>query len=240
MTFDQLHRREFIALLGGTVAWPLAVHAQAPTNIPRLCFLTFDPGTLQSNRFDAFFQGLRDLGYANGQNIAIDYLSAEGNGERFPALAAECLRLKADVIAVSTTPAAQAAMAATHTVPIIMIGLGDPVRTGLVNSLAQPGGNVTGLSLMVPEVAAKRLGLLKEAIPGISRVLVLTYLPDPIAPLQVRALEEAGRSLGVKPLVHDIRTADELPAAFDAAAKEHAEALLTTAESIFVARNARS
>jgi putative ABC transport system substrate-binding protein len=235
----RLKRRDFITLLGGAaVAWPLAAHAQAAKNIPRLCFLTFDAGTLQSNRFDAFFQGLRDLGYANGQNIAIDYLSVEGNGERFPALVAECLRLKADVIAVSTTPAAQAAMAATRIIPIIMIGLGDPVRTGLVNSLAQPGGNVTGLSLMVPEVAAKRLGLLKEAIPGISRVLVLSYLADPIAPLQVKALEEA-RSLGVTLQVHDIRTADDLPVAFDAAAKGRAEALLTTAESIFVAQRAR-
>jgi putative tryptophan/tyrosine transport system substrate-binding protein len=146
-----------MTLFGGAAAWPLAARAQAPRNVPRLCFLTFDPSTLQSNRFDPFFQGLRDLGYANGQNIAINYLSATGDSDRFPALAAECLRLKADVIAVSTTPAAQAAMAATHTVPIIMIGLGDPVRTGLVDSLAHPGGNVTGLSLMVPEVAAKRL-----------------------------------------------------------------------------------
>ena len=110
-----IRRREFITLMGvAAAARPLAAHAQAPNNIPRLCFLTFDPGTLQSNRFDAFFQGLRDLGYANGRSIAIDYLSAEGNGERFPALAAECLRLKADVIAVSTTPAARAAMAATQ------------------------------------------------------------------------------------------------------------------------------
>ncbi len=185
-----LRRREFIVLLGGAAAaWPLACHAQAPKSIPRLCFLTFDPGTLQSNRFEAFFQGLRDLGYANGRNIAIDYLSAEGNSERFSALAAECVRRKADVIAVSTTPAAQAATAATRTIPIVMIGLGDPVRTGLVASLAQPGGNVTGLSLMVPEMSAKRLGLLKEAVPPISRVLVLTYLADPIAPLQVRGLE---------------------------------------------------
>jgi putative tryptophan/tyrosine transport system substrate-binding protein len=133
-----MRRREFITLLGGAaVAWPLAAHAQAPRNIPRLCFLTFDPSTLQSNRFDAFFHGLRDLGYANGQNIAIDYLSAAGDGDRFPALAAECLRLKADVIVVSTTPAAQAAMAATHTIPIIMIGLGDPVRTRLVRAPTQ-------------------------------------------------------------------------------------------------------
>jgi|SRR5215471_5617695 len=105
-----MRRRDFIQVIAGSVAaWPLAASAQQPKKIPRLCFLTFDPGTLQSNRFDAFFQGLRDLGYANGQNIAVDYLSAQGNGERFPALAAECLRLKADVIAVSTTPAAQAA-----------------------------------------------------------------------------------------------------------------------------------
>jgi putative ABC transport system substrate-binding protein len=207
--------------------------------MPRLCFLTFDPGTLQSNRFEAFFQGLRDLGYANGQNIAIDYLSAEGNGERFPALAAECLRLKADVIVVSTTPGAKAAIVATRTIPIVMIGLGDPVRTGLVKGLAQPGGNVTGLSLMVPEVAVKRLGLLKEAIPGISRVLVLSYLVDPIAPLQVKALQEAASSLGVTVQFHDIHTADDLPAAFDAAAKDHADAFLTTAESLFVAQRAR-
>ena len=235
-----MRRREFITLLGGAAtAWPLGAHAQGPKSIPRLCFLMFDPGTLQSNRFEAFFQGLREVGYANGQNIAIDYLSAEGNGNRFPALATECLRLKADVIVVTTTPAAQAARAATRTVPIIMIGLGDPVRTGLVNSLAQPGGNVTGLSLMVPEVAAKRLGLLKQAIPEISRVLVLAYLADPIAPLQVQALEEAARSLGVTLNVHDIHTADDLPAAFDAAAKEQAQALLTTAESIFAAQAAR-
>jgi putative tryptophan/tyrosine transport system substrate-binding protein len=235
-----MRRREFISLLGGAAAvWPLAARAQQPKKVPRLCFLTFDPGTLQSNRFEAFFQGLHDLGYANGQNIAIDYLSAEGNGERFPALAAECLRLKSDIIVVTTTPAAQAAIAATRTIPIILIALGDPVRTGLVKSLAQPGGNVTGMSLMVPEVAAKRLGLLKEAIPGISRVLVLAYLADPIAPLQVNALEDAARSLGVTLQVHDIRTADDFPAAFDAAAKEHAEALLTTAESIFVAQRAR-
>jgi putative tryptophan/tyrosine transport system substrate-binding protein len=111
-----LRRRQFITLLGGAAAaWPLVARAQAPRNIPRLCFLTFDPSTPQLNRFDPFFQGLRDLGYANGQDIVIDYLSAEGNGERFPALAAECLRLKADVIAVSITPAAQAAMAATRT-----------------------------------------------------------------------------------------------------------------------------
>ena len=218
-----MKRREFITLLGGAAAWPLAARAQQSKNIPRLCFLTFDPGTLQSTRFDAFFQGLRDLGYVDGQTITIAYLSADGRGEQFPALATECLRLKADIIALSTTPAAQAAKNATRTIPIVMIALGDPVGTGLVESLAAPGGNVTGMSMMVPELATKRLELLKEAVPGISRVLVLSYLADPIAPLQVKALKEAARSLGVTLQIQDIRTADDLPAAFDAGARERAD-----------------
>ena len=240
MQFGQVKRREFITLLGGAAAvWPLAAHAQASKNIPRLCFLTFDPATSRSTRFDAFFQGLVDLGYVDGKTITIDYLSADGHGERFPSLAAECLRLKADIIAVSTTPATQAAKKATPTIPIVMIGLGDPVGTGLVDSLAQPGGNVTGMSMMVPEVATKRLELLKEAVPGISRVLVLSYLADPIAPLQVKAMQQAAGSLGVTLQIHDIQTADDLPAAFDAGAKERAEGLIVTAESIFVVQRAR-
>ena len=111
--------------------------------------------------------------------------------------------------------------------------------TGLVDSLAQPGGNVTGMSMMVPEVATKRLELLKEAVPGISRVLVLSYLADPIAPLQVKAMQQAAGSLGVTLQIHDIQTADDLPAAFDAGAKERAEGLIVTAESIFVVQRAR-
>ena len=159
-----MRRRKFITLLGGAaVAWPLGAHAQQSKEIPRLCFLTFDPGTLQSRspRFDVFFNSLRDLGYVDGKTIAIDYLSADGKDGRFPALVSECLRLKADIIAVSTTPAAQAAKRATRTVPIVMIALGDPLGTGLVESIARPGGNVTGMSMMVPELAVKRLELLK-------------------------------------------------------------------------------
>ena len=235
-----MRRRDLIVLLGGAAtAWQLTARAQQSRNIPRLCFLTFDPGSLQSTRFGAFFQALRDLGYVDGRTIALDYLSADGKSERFPALADECLRLKADIIAISTTPAAQAAKNATRTIPIVMIALGDPVGTGLVESLARPGGNVTGMSLMVPELAVKRLELLKDAVPGIARVLVLTYLVDPIAPLQVKALSEAAPSLGVTLQIQDIRTADDLLAAFDAGAAAHADGLLTTAESIFVAARER-
>jgi putative ABC transport system substrate-binding protein len=236
-----MRRREFITLLGGLGAWPLAARAQQPKKVPRLCFLTFDPGTLQSRspRFDPFFESLRDLGYADERSIAIDYLSSDGHGERFSALAAECVRLNADIIAVHTTPAAQAAKNATRTIPIVMLALGDPVGTGLVDSLAKPGGNVTGMSQMASDLAGKRLELLKEAVPGISRVLVLSYPDDPIAPLQLKALKEAAHSLGVTLQVHDIRTADDLPAAFDAGARERADGLLTTVASIFVAYRAQ-
>ena len=228
-----MRRRDFLRVASGAVAtWPFVARAQRPKNIPRLCFLTFDPDASRSTRFGPFFEGLRDLGYVDGQSISIDYLSADGDGERFPILAAECLRLRADIIAVSTTPATQAAKKITGTTPIVMIALGDPVGTGLVDSLAQPGGNVTGMSLMASDVAAKRLELLKEAVPAISRVLVLSYLADPIAPLQVKALEKAAHSLGVALQVQDIRTADDLTAAFDAGARERAEGLLTTAEML--------
>jgi ABC-type uncharacterized transport system substrate-binding protein len=209
--------------------------------VPRLCFLTLDPGTAQSpsSRFASFFQSLRELGYVNEQTIEIDYLHPDDHGEGFAALAADCVRLKADIIVVSTTPAAREAINATRTIPIVMLALGDPVGTRLVDSLGRPGGNVTGMSLMASGLAAKRLELLKEAVPGISQVLVLTYLVDPIAPLQVKALKEAAPSLGVTLQIQEIQTADDLPAAFDDGVREHAEGLIVTAESIFLVQRAR-
>jgi len=178
-----------------TLGLPTATKAQPTGGIPRLCFVTFDIAD-RNERFRPFFEGLRDLGYVDGQTINIDYLSADGDAERFPALATECLRLKANVIVVTTTPAAQAAKNATHTIPIIMFPLGDPVGTGLVASLARPGGNVTGLSFMAPGIAAKRLQLLKETVPSIARVLVLSYLVDPIAKPQVFGTGECGSRAG--------------------------------------------
>jgi putative tryptophan/tyrosine transport system substrate-binding protein len=234
-----MNRREFIALVGGTAVWPLATHAQQLKKIPRLCFLTFDPGTIASTRFKPFFQGLRDLGYVDGQNIAIDYRSADGHGERFPALAADCLRLKVDIIVTTTTPATQAAKDATGTIPIVMYPLGDPVGTGLVASLARPGGNVTGLTFMASGLAAKRLEILKEAVPTLSRVLVLSYLVDPIAAPQVTELEQAASAVGVNLLVRDIRNASDLRDAFDAGTRERVDGVITTAESIFAAEGKR-
>ena len=230
-----------VVLLVAALAAPLAAAAQPAGRIPRLCFLTFDPGTPQSSRFSPFFQGLRDLGYVDGKTISIDYLSAGSRGEQFPALAADCLRLKADIVVVTTTPAAQAAIIRTQPARsrLSCTHLATPVATALVASLARPGGNVTGTASMASGLAAKRLGLLKEIVPQISRVLVVSYLVDPIAAPQVKELESAARSLGVKLLVRAIRSADELPAAFDAGAREGAEGVLTTTSSIFVVQRDR-
>ena len=220
-------------------ALPLPKEVQSAPGIPRLCFLAFDPGPLESSRFIPFFDGLRDLGWVDGQTITIEYLSAEGQGERFPALVADCLEHKPDIIVATTTPAAQAAKTVTRTVPIVMHTLGDPVATGLVSSLARPGGNVTGTTAMTTGTAAKRLSLLKEAVPGLSRVLVLSYLVDPIAAPQLRELQTAADSLAMTLLVHEVRSADDLESAFEAGASEGAQAVITTLESIFVAERQR-
>ena len=245
-----MRRREFIApsprkrrhatliklfTIVAVLSTPIAVEAQQPKKIPRLCFLTFDPGTFQSRsaRFEPFFNRLNELGYVDGQTITIDYLSAEGRNDRFAEIATECLRFKADVIAVTTTPGALAAKQTTQTVPIVMLPLGDPVGVGLVSNIARPEGNITGTTAMTSELSPKRLELLKDAAPSMSRVLVLSYLVDPIAPLQVKTLEAAAPSLGVKLQIQEIRSGDDLPAAFDAAARQSPEGLLVTAESIF-------
>jgi len=231
-----MRRRHFVKGVAASAAWPFSARAQQSRKTPRLCFLTFDPGTLETTRFKPFFQALRELGYVDGQTITIDYLSANGQGERFPDLAADCVRLEADVIVVTTTPAAKAAKAATGNIPIIMYPLGDPVVTGLVASLNRPGGNVTGLTFMASGIAAKRLALLKEVVPKITSVLVLSYRVDPISGPQLDELETAAGSLGVKLLILDIRSADDIAAAFDAGVSEGVEGVLTTAESIFAAQ----
>jgi putative tryptophan/tyrosine transport system substrate-binding protein len=223
-------RRFLLTSLAGALAGPSSAGAQQAGKIPRLCFLESNAG-LSRSVYSPFFQGLRDLGYVDGQTITIDYLSADGQVERFPTLAADCVRLKADIVVASTTLAAQAAKKATRTIPIVMNGLGDPVAAGLVVSIPRPGRNVTGVSMMSPGLAAKRLELLKEMLPRLSRVLVLSDLGDSIAAPQLQELEHATHSLGVTLLVRDIRSADDLPAAFNAGAKERAEGLLTTAET---------
>jgi putative ABC transport system substrate-binding protein len=170
-------------------------------------------------------------GWKDGSTIAINYFY--GAPERFPDLVAECLRLKTDIILTTTTPAALAAKKSTSTLPILVVAIGDPVGSGLVASLARPGGNVTRLTQMSYGLSSKRLELLKETMPRISRVTVISHLTDPIGAMQMKEIEQAARALSVQLQHRGIRTAGDLAAAFEAAAKDGAQALLLTIESIF-------
>src|SRR5450759_4639505 len=167
----QLGRREFITMLGGAVgAWPLVAHAQQ--KIHRVGFMGNSTAALEANLVDAFREGLRELGYEEGRNIVIEYRWADGKYERFPALIAELIAAKVDVLVTAGTPAALAVKKATTTVPLVMFAVGDPVGTGLVSSLARPDGNLTGLSSVAPDLEGKRLELLREIVPALSNVAI--------------------------------------------------------------------
>ena len=209
--------------------------AQAPAKLPRLCFLALDPDAATSPRFKPFFDGLRDVGLIDGSTITIDIRSTISDGSRFPALAAECVASRADVIVTTSTPATLAAMKATSTIPIIMHPLIDPVGAGLVKSLARPGGNVTGLSTMGPAVSAKRLELLRQAFPRLTRVVLLTYPVDPVSALQVAETRKVASRLGIQLLIQDVKTPDDFAYAVNAGVKAGGEALMVTSESIFTA-----
>jgi len=219
-----MRRREFICLLGGTaLGMPLAALAQrAPAKIPRIGIID------NTAMWDAFRQGLRELGYVEGRNIAFEYREAEGVPERLLKAATELARLPVDVIAVFGTPPSRAAKQATTTLPIVAIGIGDPVRAGLVASLARPGGNVTGNTILGPDLSPKRLQLIKEVIPSVSRV---AFLGNPDNASNVAILEElqgAAPKLGLKVLSVPARNAADLDGAFAAMMKERPHALLMT------------
>jgi putative ABC transport system substrate-binding protein len=182
---------------------------------------------------EAFRQGLREHGYVEGQNIAFEYRYAAGRADRLPALAAELVRLKVDVIVTESNVAALAAKHATQTIPIVMAIAGDPVKAGVVNSLARPGGNVTGLTLIHPELSGKRLQLLKEAVPKIALVAVIWNPTDPAAADFLRETEAAARSLGLKIHAIEARAPAELDAAFKAVADARPSAFFTIPHSMF-------
>jgi putative tryptophan/tyrosine transport system substrate-binding protein len=238
-----MKRREFITLLGGTaVVWPLTVGAQPQAKIPRIGLMV--TGALESpevrGQLDAYRQGLRQLGYVEGQNIAIEYRGADGRIERFPDLAAELVRLQVDLILASNTAAALAARRATATIPIVAPVMGDPVEDGLVASLAHPGGNVTGLTFLAPELSAKRMQLLKDTLPNVSRVAALWHpgaYGERTMDDMLKATEAVARSLGVQLQLLEVRAAEELERAFSTMMKERAEALfLFPSPMLFLAR----
>src|SRR5262245_11075313 len=196
-----LKRRAFITMIGGAAAWPLAARAQQQAGkVPRIGFLGLTSASDRPALLDAFRQGLRELGWLEGQNIGIDYRYAEGRVDRLPDLAAELVRLKVDlIIAFGGTEAATAAKNATETIPIVMVGVRDPVGTGVIASLARPGGNVTGVSGSAGlEIFAKQLELLKETVPKIRRVAILSNPANAYHQLAIREVKDAARSLGVQ------------------------------------------
>ncbi len=223
-----MKRREFISLLGGAAAWPLAARAQQPARVPRIGFLHYgSPGP--SPEVDAFRQGLRDLGYSEGQNITIEYRFAGGRVGQLAELAAELVGLKPDVIVTPTTPASVAAKQATSTIPIVIAGVADAVGAGLVANFARPGGNITGLTSISAELGGKRLELLRGVAPNCSRVAVLHNPADRSNVLVVKQLQEAAPALGLTLQTLEVREPGEFEGAFAAMTRERADALFGAA-----------
>ena len=226
-------RRAFLgALASGLFAAPFAAEAQQAEKVYRIGMPETSSQALNAANIDSFRRGLRELGYVEGKNLAIDYRSADGHRERFPVLAAELVRLKVDVILTRGTPAVLAAKSATGTIPVVMAASGDPVLSGVVSSLARPGGNVTGLSADVVEVSAKRLELIREVVPGVSRVAALFNMSNPNDALQWKETEIAASSLRVQLQLLDARKPGDFAGAFDAAVKGRAGALVVGADAL--------
>jgi putative ABC transport system substrate-binding protein len=226
-----------LALSLGFLVAPLAAHAQQPAKVPRIGILTLAPSMAPT--FEAFRQGLRELGYVEGQNVALEYRFAQGRADRLPALAAELVQMKVEVIVIQSTQAALAAKQATQTIPIVMAQGGDPVAAGLVASLARPGGNVTGLSLQLSELSGKRLQLLKEVAPKSTLVAVIRNVTHPNAAGFWEETEAAARSLNLRLQSVEVRSPADLDAAFKAVARARPSALITIADNMLVDNRTR-
>ena len=225
-------RREFITLLGGAAAaWPLAARAQHPAKLPTIGLLGSTTALIESQRVAAFVQRLRQLGWIENRNVAIEYRWAEGRPERFAEIAAEFVQLKVDLIVAPTTPAVIAAKQATSVIPIVVATANDPVGTGLVASLARPGGNVTGLSNQLPDTSPKRLELLREVVPGLRRLAILANAGNPGAMVDMREFEATARMLGLETPTFEIRRAEDIAPAFEAL-KGRADALYVAADPL--------
>ena len=232
----KLKRRSFITLLGGAaVAWPLAARAQQPA-MPVIGFLNTQSPDVFSYLVTGFRKGLRETGYVEGENLGIEYRWAENQYDRLPALAADLARQRVAVLAALGSAAAQAAKAATTTVPIVFAVGQDPVRFGLVASLARPGGNLTGVNFFSTELAAKRLELLRELVPGAVRVAVLVNPANPNTETILRDVEAAARAMGLQIQVCNAGTIDEIDAGFATFARERPDALVIAPDPFFLAR----
>ena len=234
--FD-MRRREFITLLGGAAAWPVSARAQQATKLPTIGYLGSATLATESQRMAAFVQRLRELGWVEGSTVVIDYRWAEGRTERYAEIAAEFVRLKVDVI-VTVGGAVAAAKQATATIPIVFAGAGDPVGSGMVASLAQPGGNVTGLSVQSTDLAGKRLEILREIFPDVRRLAIIGNVEYAATVLEMGEAQAAARALGLEVARSEIRRAEDIAPAFEAL-KGAAQALYVCADATINANHAR-
>jgi ABC-type uncharacterized transport system substrate-binding protein len=236
MQFDQLRRREFITVLGGAVAWPIAARAQQPA-MPVVGFIhILSPETVP--RFvPAFRQGLKEVGYVEGQNLAVEYRWAQGQYDRLPGLVADLVRRQVAVIAATGgDPSPQIAKAATQTIPIVFTANSDPVAEGLVTSLNRPGGNATGVTIFGPAAVTKRLQLLRDLMPQVVAIAYLMNPNNPNAEFELQAAQTAARSLGLEMLVLRAGTERELDTALATTLQQQADALLVASDTFFVGR----
>ena len=238
---DRVQRRDFLIAAGAFLAAPLAAEAQQAAKVPRIGYLATSRGP-SPHLYEALLQGLRDLGYAEGRNIVIDYRDAEGKLERLPALAAELVALEVDVIVATSTPHALAAKQATRTIPIVFTSVADPVGSGLVSSHARPGGNVTGLASRTQELVRKCLEQLKQAVPGVNRVAVLWNPGTRGARTEQDMLKEAevaARSLGVRLQFFEARGPEDFDRAFSEMTGARADALTVLSSTMLFAERRR-
>jgi ABC-type uncharacterized transport system substrate-binding protein len=234
-----VNRREFITLLGGAaIGWPLAARAQQPGKLRTIGFLGQSTRSAASEWVAAFVQRLHELGWNEGRTVAIEYRWAEGREERFAQIAAEFVRLKVDIIVTSGTPQILAAKQATSVIPIVFAAAGDPVASGLVASLARPGGNATGLSSLVADLAGKRIELLREVVPGLRRLAMLGNVGNPLSVLEMDEVQAAARTLGLEVHTLEIRQAQDITPAFEAL-KGRADALYVCIDALVNANRIR-
>jgi putative ABC transport system substrate-binding protein len=233
-----LGRREFITLLGGAAAWPLAARAQQAAKLPTIGLLGSSTPLVMSEWVAAFVQRLRDLGWTEGRTVVIEYRWAEGRSSRAAEIAAEFVRSKVDVIVTYSTSPVLAAKQATSVIPIVFAAANEPVGANLVASLARPGGNVTGLSVQQADVAGKKLELLREVVPGLRHLAIMANTGNPGGMLEMGEAQAAARTLGLKAITVEIRRAEDIAPGFDAL-KGRAEALYVCTDPLVVSNRAR-
>jgi putative tryptophan/tyrosine transport system substrate-binding protein len=226
-----MKRREFITILGGAAAaWPFAARAQQVEKIYRIGILEPVPAERNAANLEALRKGLRQLGYVEGRNLVIEYRSADGRAERFPDLASELVGLNVDLILTRGTPATTAVQNATGTIPVVMMTMGGP--GAIVASFARPSGNITGVITFSTELTAKRVEILKELVPGLSRVALLHNMGNPAVPPEWEETKTAARSLGLQAELLDVRSEGDLSRAFELAVRQHVDGLVIGADGL--------